>query len=115
MSEINDKILDITLEVVRERLIKSCTDFNTSSKNFVFEYEVKNNFIFCLLTCDIDSKLMPKMQRLLTVNIYEPQKDIYFYGNVVSGYTLEDVKQRTINSLMYSLNQIKKALNYEVV
>lgn len=102
---------NIVLNSLEKRLIKSCIDFNDKANNFVFEYDIKDNFIFCLLTCNTGSKIMPTMYRMLTVNAYSPTTDIYFDGNVCSGYTLNDVKEKTFNSLTYDLNKIKTALN----
>lgn len=102
---------NMTLESLKNRLIKSCTDFNQTSNNFKFEYDIKGGYIFCLLTCDIDSKCFPTMWRMLTVNAYESWTNIYYDGNVSGSHTLEDVKQRTINHLNHDLNKIKIALS----
>jgi len=102
---------DITLESLKKRLIKSCVDYNQTSSNFQFEYEIADGYIFCLLICDIDSECFPKMYRMLTVNAYNPGSDLYKDGNVGSHYTLEDVKTQTINYLSHNLNKIKLALN----
>ena len=93
---------------LKERLIKSCIEFNPKVTDFVFDYDIKNNYIFCLLTCNTNSKVMPVMYRMLTVNAFQFQ-DIYFDGNVCSGYTLNDVKQRTkqyVNSISKDINEI---------
>lgn len=99
------------LESLKQRLIKSCTDFNPKATNFVFENDIQGNYIFCLLTCDTGSEIMPLMYRMLTVYAYEPKTDLYFDGNVLGNnpYTLEDVKQKTITSLSYDLKKIKEA------
>lgn len=101
------------LESLKERLIKSCIDFNPKCDNFVFENDIQGNYIFCLLTCDTKSEMMPVMYRMLTVYAYESNTDLYFDGNVLgtNSYTIEDVKQKTVNSLEYDLKKIKAATN----
>jgi hypothetical protein len=94
------------IENLKNRLIKSCIDFNPKANNFVFEYDIINNCVFCLLTCDTGSEIMPKMYRMLTKDTFNPL-DIYFDGNVSSGYTLQDVKDRTkqyVNSIAKDIN-----------
>lgn len=91
---------------LKKRLIKSCIDFNSKASNFIFEYEIKDNHVFCLLTCDTNSKYMPTMYRMLTVDAFNYQ-DIYFDGNVCGGYTLNDVKIRTKNYV----NHVSKRIN----
>lgn len=99
----NSRIEYLTKEVetkiiksLEDRLIKSCTDYNDKAINFKFEYDIVNNYIFCLMICDTQSECFPKMYRMLTVYAYSTYKDIYFDGNVAGGYTLEDVKKKTL-------------------
>lgn len=101
------------LESLKQRLIKSCIDFNPKASNFVFESEIQGNYIFCLLTCETKSEMMPLMYRMLTVYSYAPKTDLYFNGNVLgtNPYTIDDVKQKTINSLQYNLKKIKESTN----
>jgi hypothetical protein len=96
---------------LRSRLEKSCIDYNKTSKNFNFEYDIKDGYIFCLLTCEIESKSFPTMWRGLTVSAYESWDNIYYDGNV-GMLTLDDIKIRTVNSLKHKLNKIEKALNF---
>lgn len=100
----------IALQILEKRLIKSCIDYNQTAENFKFQYEIKDHIIFCLLICDIKSKCFPEMYRMLTVNIYNPENDLYRDGNVGGNYTIEDVKNRTVNYLSHTLNKVKKAL-----
>ncbi len=108
ISYLNENQQSNVIESLKNRLIKSCIDFNENSKNFIFEYDIKNDYIFCFLTCDTESELMPKMYRMLTKNAFI-LSDIYFDGNVSSGYTLQDVKDRTkqyVNSIAKDINKM---------
>lgn len=84
------------LESLKSRLIESCVKFNPEVHNFKFEYDIVNNYIFCLLTCDTGSKYFPIMYRMLTVSAYSTYTDVYYDGNVAGGYILDDVKKKTL-------------------
>ena len=107
----SEEIKQLTLKYLEKKMIESCINFNQTSNNFNFEFEIYDEYIFCLLTCDINTKSFKNMFRMLCVNIYEPEAILYKDGNVGCGFTIENVKTQTINHLMHNLNKIKLVLN----
>ena len=103
-----DEMQQSFIDRIEQRLIKSCTDYTDKASDFVFEYEIISNHIFCLMTCNTGSKMMPEMYRMLCRDAHGFD-DIYFDGNVAEGYTLEDVKRQTkvyVNSIAKKINEI---------
>lgn len=116
ISYFTEKMQTTFINSLKDRLIKSCNNYykdqkNNNLSNFVFSYDIKNNYVFCLLTCSTGNECFTTMYRMLTVHAHMPGEDIFSDGNFASSYTLNDVKKRTFNHVKSHFNELQEIEN----